>query len=117
MGFRKEDVAWAAGLFEGEGCVNIARNYWTRKGEKRSRPTPQCKLVVSMTDREPVEKFAAIFGGRVNGPYQYGKKHYKPFWSAQIDSPPAVKSAAQAMYPYLSPRRQGQIEVIYSPKI
>lgn len=114
MPFKSEDVAYAAGLFEGEGSVTVARSFYTRRGEKRTRKTPQVKLRVAMTDKEPVERFATIFGGRVNGPYKYQKSHYKQYWVADIDSPPKVKLAIEAMLPFLSPRRRGQLEVLYS---
>ena len=113
------DIAYAAGLFEGEGTLRIDRYFRTRKGEKRVRITPQLKLRVCMTDEAPVRRFAVIFNGRVHGPYQYSKgvkskEHYKPYWLADVDSPPMVSLAIREMWSFLSPRRQEQLKVGYS---
>jgi hypothetical protein len=43
----RDEIAWAAGLFEGEGCFA-----WTG--------TPS--VILGMTDRDIVERFAAIVG-------------------------------------------------------
>src|SRR3990167_5406713 len=55
------EIAWAAGLFEGEGCISVHRS----KGRR-----PQPKLNIAMTDLEPMERFAKALGvGNVTGPY------------------------------------------------
>lgn len=52
----EEQVAWAAGLFEGEGCV-------TKAGGR-------VNLRVTSTDQDVLEQFAAFVGaGKVYGPY------------------------------------------------
>jgi len=54
------EVAWAAGLWEGEGCFT----YHTNPGH-----TPRCRL--QMTDEAVVRRFHAAVGfGKVYGPYQ-----------------------------------------------
>ena len=66
----KDDIAWAAGLFEGEGCISV--------GSKR-RPTHAPRVSLSTTDEDVVRRFAVIVRcGRVSGPHRKGK--YKPFW-------------------------------------
>lgn len=49
------ELAWAAGLFEGEGC----------RTSSRGRP----RLQIKMVEEESVRRVAAILGGRVYGPY------------------------------------------------
>ena len=47
------DIAWAAGLFEGEGCIS-----WKQcPGGQFSK-----RLLVTMTDKDVVAKFARIVG-------------------------------------------------------
>src|SRR4051812_10898075 len=54
------EIAWAAGLFEGEGCLRVNDTY----GAKR----PRAELV--STDEDVVRRFHAIVGvGNVHGPY------------------------------------------------
>jgi hypothetical protein len=60
------ELAWAIGLFEGEGCFSLVRGH----------PITQLKT----TDPDVLERFAQIMDknkiiGSVNGPYaHYGKK-------------------------------------------
>ena len=67
-----EEIAWAAGLFEGEGSI-----YPSGSG---------VRLALKMTDEEPIRRFAKIVKrGSVYGPYSYerwsdGHKR-KPFWT------------------------------------
>lgn len=58
---RFHEVAWAAGFFDGEGCVSIAKS--ARKGQPL--PYYRADLIVSNTSREPLDRFAGLFGGRV----------------------------------------------------
>ena len=86
MPFKSEDVAWAAGLFEGEGTINTGKSYYVN-GEKRARKTPQITIRIGMTDIEPLERFAAIFGGSVTGPYKDKRKDwYKPYWFVSVNT-------------------------------
>lgn len=109
MPFKSTDVAYLAGLYEGEGTVRVDRSFWTRQCVRRTRLTPQIKLRIGMTDREPLERLLATIGGRINGPYVAEAKH-KPWWIWDLDSPPLVRVVVTAIYPLLSPRRQRQLD-------
>ena len=72
----REELMWAAGLFEGEGCLGV--RLW--KGTP-SIPT----LQLASTDEDVVRRFHAAVGvGNFNGPYQYGTDKdgvaKKPYW-------------------------------------
>lgn len=58
---RMHDIAWAAGFFDGEGCVSIAKS--ARKGQPL--PYYRAELIVANTSREPLDRFEILFGGRV----------------------------------------------------
>lgn len=89
-------VAWAAGLFEGEGTI------YKRKGRG-------VKIRVSMTDKEVVDKFAGIFGISVyRRCHAYGKS--KEQWEAVTESKTKVNEIVCQMYPFLCRRRREQIE-------
>jgi len=114
MPFKSEDIAYFAGLFEGEGTVFIAKYYWLKDGKKRIRKTPQMKLRISMTDKEPLLRVQLSIGGRINGPYQYKKcknslEKYKQFWVLDFDSPLLVKEIIKNIAVYMSPRRLKQL--------
>jgi hypothetical protein len=65
-----EEIAWAAGLFEGEGSITASRG--------------TARLSLKMTDEVVVRNFAAVVGrGMVYGPYQNTSLdgyRRKPFW-------------------------------------
>src|SRR2546428_4903120 len=50
-----EDVAWATGFLEGEGCFSFSRG--------------GARIGVSQNQREPLEKLQRFFGGRIYEPY------------------------------------------------
>lgn len=68
------DIAWAAGLFEGEGTVVVQ---WSTRS-----PRKYVQLVIAMTDEDVVREFARVVGGvgSVNGPRMNGKLGRKPIW-------------------------------------
>ena len=88
---RAELIAWAAGLFEGEGCIILSRG--------------QVALQLKMTDEEIVRRFDDIVGdGRVYGPYCYAEGR-KPYWMwiAQGD---IAREMLDLLGPWLGDRRR-----------
>lgn len=93
-------LAYAAGLFEGEGCVTLT--------QKR-----QPCLMVAMTDREPIEQIAAILGGRVYGPYhRAAHESRKPTYEWRLFGWTALEMTYPKLRKWLSPRRRGRFEEI-----
>jgi hypothetical protein len=93
---RGEEIAWAAGLFEGEGCI----------ARLPDRPH-QIRLQLGSSDRDVVERFAAVVGcGSIS--YRQSLPRLsdtpKPMW---IWVAVAVKAAAllEEIFPYLGERR------------
>lgn len=94
------EVAWLAGLFEGEGT-------WTGAV---GRPS----LAISMTDRDVIERAAALLGGAVNGPYSDGRiavsgRPYKPAWKTQVGKSATLQVLIPRMWPWLGERRRQQV--------
>ena len=90
-----EDIAWAAGLFEGEGCFLSS----TRKG--RYRYASAC---LNMTDEDIIERFYRVVGvGTVIGPFQRGTN--KPKWEWKAQRHQDVEEVALLFEPWLGPRR------------
>lgn len=72
------NLAWAAGLFEGEGTIYLQRvNY-------RDKAYVYPRVALSMTDEDVVRAFCDAVGrGRVHGPYrQKGARKNIWQWSA-----------------------------------
>ena len=92
----RENIAWAAGLFEGEGSISIK---------------PQtAQLHLAMTDEDVVRKFHAIVGmGNVYGPgIDKRKPHYKPSWRWAVGGSKKSQALLAAFWPFLGARRQAK---------
>ena len=93
-----EELKWAAGLFEGEGCLTFKQNrVWY--------------LSLEMTDEDVIQRFAAIWGLKVNGPYQRSAKRKdglptKSTWRIETGSREKVLEIVTDIYPDLAERRR-----------
>jgi hypothetical protein len=94
MPSREEEVAWAAGLFEGEGCITQVGRQFT--------------LAVVNTDEEVIGRFDEIVSlGQIYGPYSYELKdgfRRKPVFR-WIATEYNALDAMQLLAPWLSKRR------------
>lgn len=99
-----EQLAWAAGLFEGEGCIHAYH-----AGKRGSG----CQMRLGMTDRDVVERFAAIMGcGNIyqpridrckrSDPRKQGKK---PVHTWCLYKAPELIAALEALMPWFGERR------------
>jgi len=99
IGQKSIDIAWAAGLFEGEGTI------FFHTDSKRYR------LGLKMTDQDVVEKFFNIFKvGRLYGPYTPKEKklngeNRKDFWIWQCSKHSEVNGFLKKLLPYFGKRR------------
>ena len=86
-------IAWAAGLFEGEGSITNNRT--------------RAKLNLAMTDKDVVEKFASIIGyGNVNPKKNHKKpSHWKDQWEWSVGKQSEVRRILSLLLPYLGNRR------------
>ncbi len=56
-------LIWAAGFFDGEGCISIGRS---RKGKRPAHPGYYAlQLTAYQNDPAPLDIFISLFGGRV----------------------------------------------------
>lgn len=97
----REPVAWAAGLFEGEGSFGL-----------KSSRYPVASL--GMTDEDVVRRFHDVVGvGQVYGPFNHGRQAenptYKPHWQWQIQSFEGVQFLAGMFWPWLGFRRKEKV--------
>ena len=95
----REEVAWAAGLFEGEGSIGAYRRSLPRVGRS-------VQASLHMTDEKPVREFARIVGvGTVSGPIQ---RPGKPIYLWRVSNFEYVQHVAAVLWPRLAPRRRTQ---------
>lgn len=91
MARKIEDVAWAAGLFEGEGSCFVG------SGQRQ----PIVSLV--MTDEDVVRRFARILG--VGNVHSYATPPRKRYWRWSVQSKDDVLVVLGLLFPFLGERR------------
>jgi len=92
---RNVDIAWLAGLIEGEGCIS-----WN--GKRDGYGTPQ--IQVSMSDRDVVERMATLLESSLRGPYDKGPGN-KQQWSTSICGRNAI-GWLMTLFPFFGERRR-----------
>jgi hypothetical protein len=92
-------IAWAAGVYEGEGTTGLYGD------------PPKPRLQVLMRDRDVVEEIRSALGGKVRGPCpQRGNR--APLWMWACETHADIRDALEAMWPWLGERRQLQAQPV-----
>jgi len=95
------DLAWLAGLLEGEGCF--------------STPSPgaPCRIYIQMTDQDVMEKVGRLVNRRVgrNHPPSHRDRGWKPTYRVVINGRPA-RTWMLRLYPFMGARRREKIDQI-----
>jgi hypothetical protein len=91
------DTAWLAGLFEGEGCIEITKNGGTR-------------LTIRMTDRDIIDRVDAFFPCskiQVVNPKPVRPEYNQPKtqYAWRVSRPEVVREILQLILPWLGERR------------
>lgn len=94
-GIRLHELAWAAGLFEGEGTAGA---HGERSVEAR----------LGMTDEDIVRRFAEIVEVGVVRPYTPLGLGSKPMWYWRVSSAQDVQHVMCLLWQWLGPRRRNQ---------
>lgn len=93
------DLAYLAGLFDGEGHAGVYRHKQTVKG--RSYETLVGHITITMTDPEPVRFFALCFPGQYYSKMcSPSRLKYKPVYRWQCSSRQA-RGVAKMLLPYV----------------
>lgn len=95
--YKDTDVAWAAGIIEGEGCFTL-----------HSKNHPY--FLLDMCDKDVIEKFHTVFPfGNIRGPYTNSKKpNHKPRWRYDAFGSKA-RHIMITVFPYMCQRRKEKI--------
>jgi hypothetical protein len=104
-----EEIAWAAGLFEGEGCVYISKRLTVGKLERAT-----VSLVVSSTDLDVLERFFAVVNcGKIlheSGSWSGKQPHWKDTYEWRTAKRDEVKELLYQFLPWLGSRRTEKAE-------
>ena len=95
---KKIDIAYMAGIFDGEGCISIGKH----QRRKNWNPTYSLKISVVMCNPYIPKLFQMAFGGRIDC---YERVGYKlPHWNWHLDSKNTIPFL-EAIMPYLRLKR------------
>ena len=108
MAVTSVDIAWMAGLLEGEAHFGVRRQHGT-KGQIYYQPCIQ----VVMTDREPLEKLAKLMKVKVANGWKRDPAKYKPIYRVNIYGTKAF-GLTQSIYGLMCPRRQEKIREMWA---
>ena len=65
------DIAYIAGLFDGEGCITYKQYMRKRKGQKKAYPTWSIRMEIAMTDRSVLIWLHEVLGVGTLGEKRY----------------------------------------------
>jgi hypothetical protein len=94
MGLRREELAWAAGFFDGEGCVSLDK-YAPR-------------IHMPQIDRRVLERFqSAVMGlGSITGPY--ANRNWTPRYRYTTGGLEATQAVIAMLWQWLGPVKREQ---------
>ena len=97
------ELGWLAGVFEGEGCLSLARTYGKR--------IDRWWAGVVMSDEDVMHRFHQLIGvGTITGPYtRTNRPTDKPLWKWQIAAQEDVLNFCALMQPYMGERRAAKM--------
>jgi len=96
----RSEIAWAAGLFEGEGC--------TYPNHRKDRPNPVPVMCLSTTDKDVLERFVQVVGVGPMSARSKKQPQYKQQWVWTISGFERVQAIGAAFWPWLGERRRAQ---------
>lgn len=110
-----ETLAYAAGLFDGEGCVTISLTRPKMQTNRRLTPRYDLQTKISNTHRPILEWMHDNFGGVIITHYPRSKNrdasNWRQAWIWQIKCYPAQK-VLELLLPYLKIKREQAILAI-----
>ena len=100
----REGLAWAAGFFDGEGCVTTSR----RREERKIRTTNTLRLMVAQVDLRPLYRMRAIIAG-MGKIYSSKDGHGRPISYLTLYSFEQVQATVCLLWHWLSAPKHEQI--------
>ena len=87
-------LAWAAGLFEGEGSISLHPEY------------KSVRLQMTQSDHDVLLMLQSICGGSIDAKtFKNKPTHYKETWSWRLNRADEVRALLEKFLPYFGSRR------------
>ena len=117
----ESDIAYIAGLFDGEGSISYKQYMRKRKHQKKAYPTWSIRMEIAMTDRSVLIWLHEILGVGTVNPKRY-KTKYTVGWKKQGRWRCQFRDAyyvARPLWPYVHVKLPGIQKIIehYSKEI
>jgi len=74
LGTNEQEIAYLAGIFDGEGCISTASNY------RLPITSRSLQLGIGMTTAEPLYLCSSIFGGKIRQRQETSRKKVLFYW-------------------------------------
>jgi len=95
------EIAWAGGLFEGEGTIVLT--------QRRTHPSKQAHVQVRMADADSLLRYTQALGLPEPKPLQYRRLlHHKQLWYSSVSGRGEAVRVLTLLYPYLGARRRAK---------
>lgn len=102
---KREELAWAAGFFDGEGCFTITK-------DKNGVPA-YARCSINQIHPEVLLRFqAAVELGKVSGPYFKGNKR-QPLYHFQCTDYYGTKAIYELLHPFLGSIKREQGRMVF----
>lgn len=97
-----EDLAWAGGFFEGEGCFSHC------KGGRNTKS--QVIACIAQVNREALERFKdSVFSiGKIVGPVNPKKNNHSSYYRWYVHGYEGVQAIVAMLWPFLTDKRREQ---------
>lgn len=108
------EIAWAAGVFEGEGSIIHSVQKTGNRGNRSTRRA----LTVKMCDLDVLQRMKRVTGaGNITGPtIRNAERGWRPQWAWQVTRWDDVQRVLTAFLPYLCERRTAKaVELLADP--
>lgn len=94
----REELAWAAGFFDGEGNSRLNKGYGF--------------ISIRQVDKATLDRFqSAVLGlGHIGGPYK--NKSYAPIYSWYVSSFKDVQAVSTMLWPFLGEAKKSQLRYV-----
>lgn len=97
---RVEELAWAAGFFDGDGNVYYSAS---------ERRTPRLIIQIDQVIREPLDRFVAAVGeGKVLGPYKQKNRQANDYYKWSLEGYSKPLSVFLQIAPYMCSSKRDQ---------
>jgi hypothetical protein len=91
----REDLAWAAGFFDGEG--------WIRTDPKKGGGHARAEMGINQCCIEPLTRFQGIIGfGNINGPYKVNVPGRTPIYTWSVSGAYRTQAIVAMLWEFLS---------------